>query len=80
MSVWPLVFRDLERVFSLWSVVGVYVLSWAWVEGLFTSSIVDYVIFCGFIVTSVVVLPLIGGSCEYLRHVGCVFPHALELL
>ena len=70
----------MGRVFSLWSMVGVYVLSRARVEGLFTSSIADCVSFCGFIVRSVVVLPLIGGSCEYLRHVGCVFPHASELL
>ena len=52
----------------------------AWVEGLFTSSIVDCVSFYGFIVRSAVVLPLIGGSCEYLCRVGYVFPNALELL
>ena len=41
--VWPLEFMAMERVFSLRSVVGVYVLSREWVEGLFTSSIADCV-------------------------------------
>ena len=43
VSIWPLALSAIEHVFSLWSVVGVYVLSRAWVEGLFTSSIADCV-------------------------------------
>ena len=41
--IWPLVFWAGGVYFFPMDVVGVYVLSWAQVEGLFTSSIVDCV-------------------------------------